>query len=129
MSGNAYLFVYGTLRPGAGCALGRLARERLRQETVDRGPATMRGRLIDLGRYPGLVANGGQGIVHGELLALKSPSLTWLWLDAYEGGGYRRVVGEAVSTTMARRVWAYCYVCKSAPGPAALIRSGDWLKQ
>jgi len=85
---NAHLFVYGTLLAGAGHPMAA----RLQREARVLGPATMRGRLYSLGRYPGLVetrvallTGEPQCRVHGEVYALNAPAATLRWLDAYEG--------------------------------------------
>lgn len=126
MTGARHLFVYGTLRPAADCAMGRSARDRLSREAVHVGGATMRGRLLDLGRYPALVAIDLGGVVRGDVLELASPGLTWPWLDAYEGPGYLRVVGQSHSDD-GRRFAAWVYICKVAPAGAGQVPGGDWL--
>jgi len=78
------LFIYGTLHPNR--APAEIA------PTValftPRGPATLRGRLLDLGAFPGLILPGHDEI-HGELFALPEDSAlrarAWAVLDAYEG--------------------------------------------
>lgn len=74
---GARLFVYGSLKRG-GPAHGRLLPGRA---TAFLGPARARGRLVDLGAYPGLVE--GEGVVAGELYAVRAPGL-WSELDAFE---------------------------------------------
>jgi gamma-glutamylcyclotransferase (GGCT)/AIG2-like uncharacterized protein YtfP len=74
-----YLFVYGTLRPGSGHPMAELlaAKARLVQGAI------VRGRLYDLGPYPGLTP--GEGSVRGELYELYKPAATLELLDRYEG--------------------------------------------
>ncbi|MGF1464591.1 MAG: gamma-glutamylcyclotransferase [Sandaracinaceae bacterium] len=108
----AYLFVYGTLRPGRAEA-ARLAPFGPRRAT----PATIPGRLVDLGAFPGLVAEEGR--VEGALVELTDLGPALEALDAYEdfmgygrpGSLYRRVVREA-RTLDGRRVhaWTYLYL-------------------
>lgn len=118
--GADLLFVYGTLRPGAGGA--RAAR--LARESREVCAAWVRGELLAVGRYPGLVP--GSGKVHGELVRLVSPQRTLDWLDAYEGPGFvreRRPVRLAGDGT--QQAWCYRYT-----GPAAglsRITGGDFL--
>jgi gamma-glutamylcyclotransferase (GGCT)/AIG2-like uncharacterized protein YtfP len=79
------LFVYGTLRPGdsawpllAGHTFGRPSR------------AVLTGALYDTGRgYPAF--RGGDGLVPGWSVRLRSPAVALAELDLYEGLGYRRV--------------------------------------
>jgi len=76
------LFVYGTLRPGLAppaiaAVVGTLQRL---------GPARVRGRLYDLGRYPAAVADPAEGgWIEGELVARRPGSPPLAWFDAYEG--------------------------------------------
>ncbi len=75
------LFIYGTLHP-----------DRAPAEIADAvstltlvGPATIRGTLLDLGDYPGVLLDGATTEVPGSLFALPQPSdVIWIRLDAYE---------------------------------------------
>ncbi len=80
------LFVYGTLMTTAVGSYGQVARTRLMAECGPlRLPATTRGRLYELGQYPGMAASTGpDDVVHGELLLLSDPAKTLPWLDEYE---------------------------------------------
>jgi gamma-glutamylcyclotransferase (GGCT)/AIG2-like uncharacterized protein YtfP len=102
------LFVYGTLRPSVATDEQRPLIEGLERL----GEATVTGRLIDLGDYPGLVA--GEELVRGELLAVHDPRQLAALDDYEECGGpdplYRR------ERTRAHRddgssieVWVYRY--------------------
>jgi gamma-glutamylcyclotransferase (GGCT)/AIG2-like uncharacterized protein YtfP len=94
------LFVYGTLRPGdtawprlAGHTFGRPAR------------AKLTGALYDTGRgYPALC--GGDGLVPGWSVRLRSPSVALAELDSYEGPGYRRV---RMVDSAGRLCWTYVW--------------------
>src|SRR5436190_18383391 len=82
-----YLFVYGTLRTG------------LRPNEVAPllsaiklvGSATVRGRLYDLGEYPGVVLEEGCGLVIGELLEMSVSPTPLSALDSYEGVDERAI--------------------------------------
>lgn len=119
------VFVYGTLRPAVANGEPRLLVEGLRQD----GPATVRGRIVDLGDYPGLVE--GSGLVHGDLLVVEDAEQLAA-LDAYEECGppsflYRREVVTAErpnGDSLAVWVYRYCRVVN----PAAEIAGGDYLK-
>jgi gamma-glutamylcyclotransferase (GGCT)/AIG2-like uncharacterized protein YtfP len=77
------LFVYGTLHPDR--APAEIAPTVALLEP--RGPASLRGRLLDLGTYPGLILPGPDEI-RGELFALPEGrarrARAWAALDAYE---------------------------------------------
>jgi gamma-glutamylcyclotransferase (GGCT)/AIG2-like uncharacterized protein YtfP len=72
------LFVYGLLKRG-NSGYRHLC---LHRHTRWLGRAKLRGRIVDLGAYPGLVL-ARHGLVHGELLSFDDPAL-WTLLDAYE---------------------------------------------
>ena len=120
------VFVYGTLRPAVAAGEARLMVEGLRQD----GPATVRGRLVDLGDYPGLVE--GSGIVHGDLLVVEDAKQLAA-LDAYEECGppsflYRRELVTAERPDGCQlAVWVYRY-CHQVD-PAADIPGGDYVKR
>ena len=78
-----HLFVYGTLMRGSRSPYARLLQARARFVCE----AWARGRLYNLGRFPGAVFDADcSGKVHGELFRLHG---AWLLaaLDAYEGCG------------------------------------------
>jgi gamma-glutamylcyclotransferase (GGCT)/AIG2-like uncharacterized protein YtfP len=110
------LFVYGTLRVGEAGAASRL----LARCAVAAGAARVRGRLYDIGRYPGLVLGGrDDDWVPGDLYDLVGDAaVTLAALDDYEGCGaadpepraFARVWAQAVTgdgETVA--VWLYEY--------------------
>jgi gamma-glutamylcyclotransferase (GGCT)/AIG2-like uncharacterized protein YtfP len=74
------LFVYGTLHPDrAPAEIASVART-----LTLVGPATIRGTLLDLGAYPGVLLDSRHE-VPGDVFALPEPAdATWQRLDAYE---------------------------------------------
>src|SRR5262249_44885157 len=79
---DAYLFVYGTLRPEAGHKMGQFLARRGRLL----GPARAPGRLLDLGRFPGMsAARADNEWVHGVVYELDDPAATLALLDRHEG--------------------------------------------
>ncbi|THH40577.1 gamma-glutamylcyclotransferase family protein [Neolewinella litorea] len=78
---SEYLFVYGTLRSDIPSSMSKF----LRRRATLVGKATVEGRLIDLGGYPGFIAGGGT--TKGELYRINADqeAETWQMLDAYEG--------------------------------------------
>ena len=123
------LFVYGTLRKGSRNSMHHM----LAPGATLVGRGRMRGRLFDLGEYPGFVPSDEGAWVHGEVYTLRTGSDTLARLDDYEGCGskdlppreFERVRREAVMTGGARlQVWVYVY-----KGPVTGIReiaSGDY---
>jgi gamma-glutamylcyclotransferase (GGCT)/AIG2-like uncharacterized protein YtfP len=123
------LFTYGTLRRG-GRRHGLIAQNLLELE-----PALARGRVFDLGGYPGMVADVRGGIVRGELCTLRDVGAALTLLDQIEGfAGFgaegsllRRALLRAV-TREGRELLAWAYLWARAP-QGTLIVSGDWLRR
>ena len=121
---GAVVFVYGTLRSGAA------QHARLDGATLlDHG--FVRGRLYDLGPYPGAVLGGpARDRIAGEVYRLRRPVRDLAALDAYEGlapeGDYRRV-RCSVATRRLGRVRAWIYVLDGSVAGLAVIPGGDFL--
>ena len=81
---DEFLFVYGTLRRrGGGAMHAYLARN---SDFVDE--ATFRGKLFDIGAYPGVVPSDDPAdLVHGEVYRLRHARDVLRSLDRYEGAG------------------------------------------
>lgn len=78
---DQFLFVYGTLRSDCGAAFSEVMQGQFSLV----GKATTKGRLYNLGQYPGLLlsdANGEQ--VTGELYLLTGSASAMALLDRYE---------------------------------------------
>ena len=134
--GGEFLFVYGTLLSGDRGASGRSQRTRLAGRSRLVAAGTTQGRLVDLGRYPGLVLPGPPGeVVHGEVVELSSPALTLRWLDDYEGiipgrhchNEYERL-RVPVCLADGRQVEAWAYVYRGPLASATPIPHGRWLR-
>jgi gamma-glutamylcyclotransferase (GGCT)/AIG2-like uncharacterized protein YtfP len=76
------LFTYGTLMRGF--RLHRL----LEGRAAYLGRGNVAGRIVDLGSYPGAVADPA-GCLHGEVYRITDPAL-WAALDSAEGPQYHR---------------------------------------
>jgi gamma-glutamylcyclotransferase (GGCT)/AIG2-like uncharacterized protein YtfP len=86
------------------------------------GTATVTGRLLDLGRYPGLVA--GAGRVSGELYRVDDPELL-VTLDREEGYNFERRRTD-VDLVDGRRARAWIYWYRGPRARATPIPRGDW---
>ncbi len=81
LSDPEYLFVYGTLRKGAGHPMNRA----LEAHATHAGTGRFAGKLYDLGSYPAAVPCQEGGRVAGELYRLHRPEQILPLLDRYEG--------------------------------------------
>jgi gamma-glutamylcyclotransferase (GGCT)/AIG2-like uncharacterized protein YtfP len=81
-SRSSYLFVYGTLRRASKHPMAHYLDRHARWL----GPATVPGRLYDLGPYPGVLPAADAGDqVHGDLCEMNEPDAVLARLDEYEG--------------------------------------------
>lgn len=109
------IFVYGTLRKDSRNSMFHL----LARHAQFLGHARIRGRLYDLGEYPGVLLAANQNRwVHGEVYCLNSADEVLTRLDEYEGCGpedpkpheIERVMGDALlDDGRTTRVWIYVY--------------------
>ena len=129
---NPQLFVYGTLLSGAQHPMGA----RLGRESRLLGAASIAGcRLYSLGRYPGLVeTTDAGGLVHGEVYALNSPTVSLKWLDAYErispdntDNDYERCE-RMVSLASGGELRAWVYLYRASIEGFPLIADGRWTR-
>lgn len=125
-----HLFVYGTLRPGFDNPFAR----RLAIDADYVSPASMQGRLYDVGRYPAVVRSARleDGVI-GDLYRLPPSSGLLAWLDDYEGCGPRfarphEYVREAltVSALDGAEVVAWVYLFNRNVRRLRPIPSGDY---
>jgi gamma-glutamylcyclotransferase (GGCT)/AIG2-like uncharacterized protein YtfP len=94
-----HLFVYGTLSPQH--APPEIAATVRRLRPV--GAASVRGRLYDLGEYPGaILSKSSRSVIRGEVFELPSDSQTLSSLDNYEGFE----PGKPGSSLFVRRTWS-----------------------
>ncbi|MEM6295843.1 MAG: gamma-glutamylcyclotransferase family protein [Myxococcota bacterium] len=122
------LFVYGSLRTGAGHPM----HERLQNGARDAIDARVRGRLFAVDWYPGLVLDDEAGWVVGQLWRDVDSAL-WPVLDAYEACGlddplpheYVRTTTAITTVAGVVEAWVYAYVLPVANLQPVI--SGDWL--
>jgi len=123
-----HLFAYGTLLDGLRPAGITRAAERLGAL----GPATVRGRLYDLGEYPGLVLDPAANEVHGTIFTVPDDAALAA-LDAYEGfepeePARSLFVRTRVAATLpdGRPLNCLVYVYNRDPAGAPVIASGRY---
>ncbi|MGH7335204.1 MAG: gamma-glutamylcyclotransferase family protein [Candidatus Rokuibacteriota bacterium] len=110
------LFAYGTLMRGYplhAVIAGRAA-------YVESG--SVRGALVDLGQYPGLLE--GKGRVVGEVYRLETPELLPV-VDREEGYNFQRC-RMLVTLVGGRRMRAWAYRYRGPRERATLIAAGDY---
>ena len=125
-----YLFVYGTLRRGAGHPSHSLLTGGT--ELVGRGH--MNGLLYEVDGYPGAVSSYVEGeYVVGEIYRLLEPEAVLAALDDYEEAGesyaepreYRRD-RVMVKLEDGKEMVAWCYLYNRPTAGLRLIPGGDW---
>lgn len=125
-----YLFIYGTLLPSeADDEIARIVK-RLRRI----GAAHVRGRLYNLGEYPGGVIDlSANTTIRGELVELPADKAILDALDRYEEFDPSRpqeslfVRKKAkISLANGRKVEGWMYVYNRNPGNAPVIRGGNY---
>jgi gamma-glutamylcyclotransferase (GGCT)/AIG2-like uncharacterized protein YtfP len=123
---DSLLFVYGTLRPSVDIPMARWLARMARYV----GPGCVRGRLYDLGAYPGLKApRRSDEWVAGDLYSVRKPRVLHA-LDRYEadGRGRPRFVRRNAVVRLGRReheAWVYVYRLGTLRQPR--ISHGDYL--
>lgn len=110
-----YLFLYGTLRK----ALKHPLLKVLNKHAFFMGHGVCRGKLLNLGKYPGAIPSGNSGdVVYGEVYGLKDPEIILGILDRYEGcspkdpqpGEFtRQSENILLSTGLRLQAWMYFY--------------------
>ena len=80
---QCYLFVYGTLRKDFDSPI----LEKISRNVEWLGGAVIRGKLFDIGKYPGAVPlnEGENGDIKGELIRINDEETVMKILDEYEG--------------------------------------------
>jgi gamma-glutamylcyclotransferase (GGCT)/AIG2-like uncharacterized protein YtfP len=123
---RASLFIYGSLMRGFDL-------HHYMTGATFIGEGRIRGTLVNLGRYPGLVA--GRGDVRGELYALEDPAQLEALDDLEEYDPERVENSEYVRAERdvqlddgrTCRAWVYVYTRDATGYPA--IASGDWRRR
>jgi len=124
---NQYLFIYGTLlQSGNEFALY------LQKNSTVHSKGKFKGRLYDIGEYPGAVLDKSGSYVYGNIVLLNDP-VVLNNLDIYEGYGSKqpkpnlfiRKLISAETDNVPLKCWVYLY---NLPLMGLhLITSGDYL--
>lgn len=137
MTTNTYacIFTYGTLMSTATCEVGRAERAAMARCATLGGPASLRGRLFDVGLYPAAVPTPlALSRIHGEIWRLPRVHDDLLaMLDRYEGCGpgsermppYRRTRVQ-VRTPNGQPVETWMYVWNRSTAGLMPIPGGRW---
>ncbi len=128
-----HLFVYGTLSPRHAPPEIAATVRRLRPL----GPASIRGRLYDLGEYPGAVLNkNSRSVIRGQVFELPGDQSTLTSLDHYEEFD----PAKPSSSLFVRRTWpvtmddgtrlrCWVYVYNGDMKSAQPVRSGRYSRR
>ena len=128
-----HLFVYGTLRRNSG---GDQAAW-LAKTAKHKGMARLAGRLVNLGKYPGLLpATKATEKVRGELYELPDDPEFLEQLDRYESchrdnaepHEYCRIVCTATDEDGVR-IWCWTYLYQWSAEHRPIIPTGDWFSR
>jgi gamma-glutamylcyclotransferase (GGCT)/AIG2-like uncharacterized protein YtfP len=100
----------------------------LEQQAALIGFGTFRGKLFDLGRYPGTTPSGvSTDRVIGEVYQLNTSQAALGILDQYEGQRFKRK-RVAIALDNGKIVTAWIYLYKGAVKHRKLIPSGDYVQ-
>jgi len=115
------VFVYGTLRRGGGRAMSiRFPNSKFIAD------AQVSGSLYDLGAYPGLLLDGSNSLVIGEVYEVDEETLNEL--DEFEASSHYWRKQVEISLGARRQVcWTY-EPSHEFYSPRTLITSGDWVE-
>ena len=117
---DSLLFVYGTLRPFVDIEMAKWLRSHARYL----GSATTRGRLYDLGAYPGMtIAYTSRDRVGGDVYRVTNPRVFRV-LDRYETKFVRERCVVRLEHGARRIAWVYRYQCVAKR--SVRIASGDY---
>ena len=126
-SGDPFIF-YGLLKQGAAGAPAHLDFQRHGEFL---GPCRFRGRMIDLGGFPGVVP--GEDICHGVLYRLDAARLV-RQMDDFEGihagdptgSLYRREKTDIIDDTGRPYGKAWIYTYNQKPDGYPVLEDGNW---
>ncbi|HEX8634060.1 MAG TPA: gamma-glutamylcyclotransferase family protein [Pyrinomonadaceae bacterium] len=127
---SEYLFVYGTLRPSHAPAEVAAIVKKLRKV----GIGHIRGRLYDLGEYPGAILDASADTaISGEVFAIPNEDAVLSVLDSYEDFDSSDPENSLfvrkqhpVTLSDGRKLKCWVYVYNRDLGEAHLVTGGDY---
>ncbi len=127
-----HLFVYGTLLPGS--APTEIAHAAAQLHPI--GEGSVRGRLYDLGHYPGLILDPSGQPVFGIVFQIPDDPAVLQAIDDYEeffadmpqASQFLRTRARVMLTTGAA-IECWIYVYNRDVSGTRLIRNGRWSKE
>jgi len=124
MGDQEYLFVYGTLSR----AHRTLMSQWLARNAEFSGRGTYRGKLLNLGLYPGAIpSRDASDNVVGDLYSLGAGGATLRLLDSYEGREFCRKKA-AISVKNGKSVSAWIYIFRGPVSGLPVIRGGNYVR-
>jgi gamma-glutamylcyclotransferase (GGCT)/AIG2-like uncharacterized protein YtfP len=126
---NDLLFVYGTLLDD-----DNKYGVYLRDNSKFHAQGTVKGKLFDIGEYPGAVLVDGDELIYGIILQMDDPETALNLLDIYEGYGedmpqpneFTRTIVNVYTETGTIPCWIYLYNFPTNGLP--LIEDGRYIK-
>lgn len=125
-----HVFVYGTLRTGEVNDIGLAAARRELAAPRLVGAASVRGRLYDFGRYPGLVPDPAAAPVHGDVYEVEDALVPVLdeIEEVYPGVDGLFLSREIAVTVAGRELRCLFYpVAAESVVERPRIGGGDWV--
>lgn len=129
-SQSEFIFVYGSLMAGVRSRVAKTFHAQAEWVGVGR----VKGRLYDLGEYPGLVLGNDESYVQGQVFRIFNKDILLPFLDEYEGlipehpaaSEYRRELATVQLADHFINCWMYLY--NQAITDLPLIESGNYLQ-
>jgi gamma-glutamylcyclotransferase (GGCT)/AIG2-like uncharacterized protein YtfP len=117
------LFVYGTLMSS-----DEEMSDFLKNGARFLGKGVVKGRMYDLGEFPGIVVDQS-GKIHGEVYEITRPEI-WESLDRYEGAPYLYTRETVECDLGSKTVMVQVYnLVKGQEMNRPVITSGDWKRR
>lgn len=126
---NALLFIYGTLLNH-----NNEFAVYLKEHSHFFANGKVRGKLYDIGEYPGAILDNGDEYIYGVILQIEDPEVVFLEIDDYEGYGDEQpepneFIRVSVDVETAREiVTCYLYVYNLPVDGLQKIEGGRYVK-